>query len=131
MVKDVSPLRACLVLLAVFASQAGRAQDAAAPFTLTCVNTGGKSIYFSIDLSSNTWALMKPNGQADSKIQNVALASADVIKLRNPGGYFAINRKTGAMDLIKGESRKVDRIACRKHDSYIPIPKDEPPANKF
>lgn len=74
---------------------------------------------------------MKPNGERESKIQEVALQSDDVIKLRNPGGYFLVNRKTGAMDLIKGESRKVDRISCRKHDSLIPIPVDERPANKF
>lgn len=119
------------VLWAFVSPQAAHAQDATQPFTLTCINNGGRSIYFSIDLASKKWALMKPNGERESKIQDVALQSDDVIKLRNPGGYFLVNRKTGAMDLIKGESRKVDRISCRKHDSLIPIPADERPANKF
>ncbi|WP_036302133.1 hypothetical protein [Methylobacterium sp. 77] len=75
--------------------------------------------------------LKKPNGELESKIREVALQSDDVIKLRNSGGYFLVNRKTGAMDLIKGESPKVDRISCRKHDSLIPIPVDKRPANKI
>ncbi|RYY16743.1 MAG: hypothetical protein EON55_03735 [Alphaproteobacteria bacterium] len=119
------------VLWAFIAPHATHAQDATQPFTLACINNGGKSIYFSIDLASNKWALMKPNGELESKIQEVALQSDDVIKLKNPGGYFLVIRKTGAMDLIKGESRKVDRISCRKHDSLIPIPVDKRPANKF
>jgi hypothetical protein len=119
------------VLCTFIAAHTAHAEEATQPFTLACINNGGKTIYFSIDLASKKWALMKPNGERESKIQEVALQSDDVIKLKNPGGYFLVNRKTGAMDLIKGESRKVDRISCRKHDSFIPIPVDERPANKF
>jgi len=58
-------------------------------------------------------------------------ATHQIADAADVSSYFLVNRKTGAMDLIKGESRKVDRISCRKHDSLIPIPVDERPANKF
>ncbi|WP_156647692.1 hypothetical protein [Methylobacterium sp. Leaf87] len=116
---------------AALAQQPARAQETAQPFTLACVNTGGKTIYFSIDLPARRWALMKANGALDSKPQAVAAESSDIIKLKNPGGYFNIDRKTGAMELIKGETRRVDRIPCAKHETHLPIPADVPAANKF
>ena len=64
-----------------------------------------------------------------TRLAAVALASDGVIKLCNRGGSLSINRKTGAMDLLTGGSRTVYWIACRKHDSSMPIPKDEPPAD--
>lgn len=133
MVKNATPLLVWALLSAGGATHIAHAQtdSVTQPFTLTCLNNGGKSIYFSIDLASKKWALMKSNGQRDSGVQDVTSESEDIIKLKNPGGYFVINRKTGAMDLIKGESRKVDRISCRKRDSYMPFPEDKPPANKF
>lgn len=116
---------------AAFAQHPARAQEPAQPFTLACVNTGGKTIFFSIDLPARRWALMKADGRLDSKPQAVAAESNDAIKLKNPGGYFVVDRKTGTMDLIKGETRRVDRIPCAKHATHLPIPADEPAANKF
>ena len=107
------------------------AEDAPQSFTLACTNNGGKTIYFTIDLSSRTWALMKANGKLDSEVQPVISETADFIKLKNPGGAFNVNRKTGAMELIKGETRIVDRIPCQKSARYIPLPTNDPPTNKF
>lgn len=73
---------------------------------------------------------MKPSGEREQKIHDVALQSDDVINLRSPGGYFLVDRKTGAFDLIKGESRKIDRISCRKYESHIPIHGDGLQDNK-
>lgn len=81
------------VLCAFIAAHNASAEEATQPFTLPRINNGGKSIDFSINLASKKWALMKPNGERELEIQEVALQSNDVIELRNPGGYFLVNRK--------------------------------------
>lgn len=106
-------------------------QEASAPFTLACRNNGGQTIYFSIDLQRKKWALMTSSGKLQAEIQAVTAETDDVIKLKNPGGYFSVNRKSGFMDLIKGESRKVDRIPCERNAQYIQIPSSDPSTNKF